>query len=239
MAANDVVLGTKNVTKKWNGGFASAVRIQQSLTAPLERRILRWLAARTPAWISSDHLTALGLFGQCAAGAGYALARGNKYWLSLAIVAIAVNWLGDSLDGTLARFRNQQRPRYGFYVDHVCDVFGAMFLMLGLALSGFCDWRIAIGMLLAFLLMCAETYLASYTLATFRMSYGLFGPTEIRLLLIAGTIRLMHSPMTHIAGREFRLFDVGGAIAIAGMLGMALFATLQHTRQLYREETVR
>jgi archaetidylinositol phosphate synthase len=226
----------------WRNTFTNATRIQQSFTANLERRALLWLAARTPAWINSDHLTVLALVAQLAAGAGFAVARyarWSKWALALAIAAIVANWLGDSLDGTLARFRDQQRPRYGFYVDHICDVFGAAFLMLGLALSGFCDWRIAMGMLVAFLILSAEVYLSSYTLASFRMSYGKFGPTELRILLIAGIVRLMFDPYVHFGGHSLRLFDVGGAIAIAGMLIMAVVAAALHTRQLYREETRR
>ena len=221
----------------WRTTFTNATRIQQSFTADAERCALLWLAARTPQFINSDHLTALALIAQLAAGCGFALARWTKWGLALAIVAIVANWLGDSLDGTLARFRDQQRPRYGFYVDHVCDVFGATFLMLGLALSGFCDWRIALGMLIAFLILSAEVYLASYTLASFKMSYAKFGPTEIRVLLIAAIVRLTFTPYVHIAGHTLRLFDVGGIVAIAGMLTMAVFSAVVHTRRLYREET--
>ena len=183
---------TNAISTNWRTTFTNATRIQQSFTANAERRALLWLAARTPACINSDHLTAFALAAQLAAGAGFAVAhyaRWSRWGLALAIVAIVANWLGDSLDGTLARFRHQQRPRYGFYVDHICDVFGAAFLMLGLALSGFCDWRIALGMLVAFLVLSAEVYLSSYTLASFRMSYGKFGPTELRILLIAGIVR--------------------------------------------------
>jgi archaetidylinositol phosphate synthase len=232
-------MATTIIQNSWGKGFTHATRIQQSFTAGAERRALLWLAARTPASIHSDHLTALALVAQLAAGAGFALARLSRWGLVLAIVAIVANWLGDSLDGTLARFRNQQRPRYGFYVDHICDIFGAAFLMLGLALSGFCDWRVALGMLLAFLILSAEVYLASYTLASFRMSYGKFGPTEIRILLIAGIVRLMFGPYVHIAGHAVRLFDLGGVIAMAGMTLMAVISTINHTRQLYRQETRR
>lgn len=220
-------------------GFINAVRIQESFTASLEGRVLRWLAERMPAWVNSDHLTALGFAAQFGTGAAFALARWNKLGLVLAIVCIAVNWFGDSLDGTLARVRNQPRPRYGFYVDHIVDSFGALFMMLGLAISGYTDWRIALAMLIAFLMMSIEAYLATYTLGSFRLSYGKFGPTEIRLLLIAGCVRLMISPVVHIGGHTWRLFDLGGAIAAAGMHGMCVVSAVIHTRTLYRQETVR
>jgi phosphatidylglycerophosphate synthase len=150
-----------------------------------------------------------------------------------------VNWFGDSLDGTLARFRNQQRPRYGFYVDHIIDSFGALALMLGLAVSGFCDWRIAIAMLIAFLMLSLEAYLATYALGSFRLSYSKFGPTEIRLLLIAGCVRLMINPNVRLLGHSYRLFDIGGVIAAAGMMLMCVVSAIIHTRALYRQETVR
>jgi len=216
--------------------FRHATRVQEAITAPIERRLLLWLAANVPESVSVDHLTALGFGAQTLASVSYALSRWNKYYLLLATLFIAVNWLGDSLDGTLARHRNRLRPRYGFYVDHMADTFGAVFLMSGLALSGFLHWQVAIGMLVAFLVLSTESYLTTYTLGTFRMSYALFGPTEIRILLMIGNIALIFRPHAHLMGRELLLFDVGGAIAIAGMVGMAVASTVSHTARLYREE---
>jgi phosphatidylglycerophosphate synthase len=212
--------------------------MQESFTAPLERRALRWLAERTPAWVNSDHLTALGFASMFLAGASYAVARWNRLGLLLAVAFLALNWFGDSLDGTLARFRNRQRPRYGFYVDHVTDTLGSAFLMSGLAVSGYLDWRIAIGMLVAFLVLSIEVYLATYTLATFKLSHGRFGPTEIRVLLAIGSVRLFFTPDVHLLGHTLRLFDIGGIIAIAGMALMFVVSAIRHTAQLYREETL-
>jgi phosphatidylglycerophosphate synthase len=219
--------------------FINAVRIQESFTAPLERRVLRWLAERMPARINSDHLTVLGFAAQLGAGASFAMARWNKAGLTLAIICIALNWFGDSLDGTLARVRNQQRPRYGFYVDHMIDSFGALFMMLGLLASRYIDARIAIAMLIAFLMLSIEVYLATYTLGSFRLSYSKFGPTEIRLLLIAGCIRLMINPNVQLAGHIYRLFDVGGVTAAIGMTIMCVASAIIHTRTLYQQETLR
>lgn len=222
-----------------SAGFAPARRINASLTAAREKRALLWIARRTPAWITSDQLTALGLAAQFGAGACYALARFDRRALLLVIFFIALNWLGDSLDGTLARVRGQERPRYGFYVDHVVDIFGSAALMIGLACSRFLHWQIALAMLIAFLLLSAESYLAAYTLSRFEMSQGLFGPTEIRLLLIAGNVRLLSSPYSTIFGHRFLLFDVGGAIATVGMLAMVTAVALRHTAQLYRQEPLK
>ena len=217
-------------------GFSIALRINRSLTASLEKRALVWMARRAPGWITSDRLTLLGLAAEAGAGIFYACARFDRRALLAVIVCIALNWLGDSLDGTLARVRGQERPRYGFYVDHVVDIFGSVAMMLGMACSGFLHWQIALAMLIAFLLLSAESYLATYTLSRFEMSQGLFGPTEIRVLLIAGNVALLRSPYSMLFGHRFLLFDVGGVVAAAGMLGMAVFVAIRHTALLYRQE---
>jgi archaetidylinositol phosphate synthase len=218
--------------------FIPAARLQHSFVAAAEKRTLTWLARRTPRWINSDHLTILGFAAQCLGGVCYALARWNRYILLLGIVFLALNWFGDSLDGTLARVRNCQRPRYGFYVDHVADTFAAFFLMGGLALSGYIHPRIAFGMLIAFLMLSIEAYLATYTLGKFQLSYWKFGPTEIRLLLAAGNLALLRWPTAKILGTQFRVFDVGGVIGIAGMALMLIVSAIQHTATLYREEKI-
>jgi archaetidylinositol phosphate synthase len=216
--------------------FHSARRINRSLTASVEKRALERMASRAPRWLTSDQLTTLGLIAQCAAGLCYALARYQRLALLMCIICIALNWLGDSLDGTLARVRRQQRPRYGFYVDHMVDIFGAVVLMIGLACSGFLHPQIAIAMLIAFLVLSSESYLATYTLSSFEMSKGIFGPTELRLLLIAGNLALLRSPFAILFGHKLLLFDVGGVIAAAGMFAMAAAVTVRHTAALYRQE---
>lgn len=227
------------VPDKHNPSFKNAVRLQESITAAPERKVLLWLAARMPAKINSDHLTLLGFLSMCLAGASYAFARWHPFGLLLAAIFLALNWFGDSLDGTLARVRNCQRPRYGFYVDHMIDSVGAIFLMGGFAASGFIDWRIAVGMLVAFLLLSIETYLASYTLGVFRLSFAKLGPTEIRILLALGNLALWLRPNAKLPGLSLRVFDFGGLIAIFGMLIMFVIAAVFHTRSLYRQERQR
>lgn len=220
-------------------GFKDANRIHGSLTAASEKRVLIWMAHRTPAWVNSDHLTALGFIAQLGAGASYALARWNRWALLGVIFCLALNWLGDSLDGTVARVRNQQRPRYGFYVDHMIDSFGSLFLMGGLALSGYMHPAIAIGLLIAFLLLSIQSYLATYTMGEFHLSFWRFGPTELRILLAIGNIALLHNPMAHLLGSgPYRLFDIGGAIGLIGMSVMLIWVTAANTLRLYREEPV-
>jgi phosphatidylglycerophosphate synthase len=191
---------------------------------------------RAPAWLTSDQLTLLGLCAQIGAGVFYAVARYNRYALLLVILCLTLNWFGDSMDGTLARVRCQQRPRYGFYVDHMVDIFGSVALMCGLGCSGFLHWQTAIAMLIAFLLLSSESYLATYTLSCFQLSQGIFGPTEIRILLIIGNLALLHSPYSTLFGHTMLLFDLGGAIAAICMSAMAIAVTVRHTAQLYREE---
>jgi len=224
------------VTTKSNTGFVSASRVNRSLTASAEKRALEWMARRAPKWLSSDQLTLMGVTAQIGAGVCYALAGYNRYALLGVILCIALNWLGDSLDGTLARVRRQQRPRYGFYVDHMADVFGAVALMCGLGCSGFLHWQTAVAMLVAFLVLSSESYLATYTLSRFQLSQGFFGPTEIRILLIIGNLALLRNPYATLLGHKILLFDLGGAIAAIGMFAMAILITLRHTAELYRQE---
>jgi phosphatidylglycerophosphate synthase len=216
--------------------FREAGRAQVSFLAPLEKRCLIWLAKRTPGWISSDHLTALGLVALLGAGLSYWYARYNRAGLLIAVVCLALNWLGDSLDGTLARVRNRQRPRYGFYVDHVVDAFGTLFLLGGIGLSGYMAHGVAIGLLLAYFMLSIETYLATYTIGTFHLSFWKFSPTELRILLMIGNIALLYRPMARLFGHTWRLFDVGGVIGIAGMALMLGWSVVRHTLFLYRAE---
>jgi phosphatidylglycerophosphate synthase len=227
------------VSIKEGESFRSALRVNRSVTAAVEKRALEWMARRAPRWVTSDQLTILGLSAQVAAGVFYALSRYDRYALLAVNVCLVLNWLGDSLDGTLARVRRQQRPRYGFYVDHMVDMFGAVALMCGLGYSGFLHWPTAIAMLIAFLLLAGESYLATYTLSCFKLSQGMFGPTELRILLMIGNFALLRNPYSMVFGHRMLLFDLGGAIAAAGMLVMAVAVTARHTAELYRQEPLR
>ncbi|MDP2998150.1 MAG: CDP-alcohol phosphatidyltransferase family protein [Bryobacterales bacterium] len=216
--------------------FQNAKRVQQSLLSGVEKKALIWMAERMPSFINSDHLTLVGLFAMVGAGAGYWLSGGNTAWLWMVNAMILLNWAGDSLDGTLARVRNRQRPRYGFYVDHVIDAVSAVLLLGGLALSGYMSAAVAIGLLVAFLLLAVESYLATYTLGTFRLSHGLFSPTELRLLLMIGNFALFTRTEATIFGGRYLLFDVGGVIGVAGMLLLFAWASIRNTTALYRQE---
>jgi archaetidylinositol phosphate synthase len=222
--------------RRLGGAFSNARRIQASFLANLEKKTLVWLAERTPAGVNSDHLTLLGFAGQLMAGGFYALSRWNKYFLLAVIACLAVNWLGDSLDGTLARVRQQQRPRYGFYVDHMVDTVGAIAMMTGLAVSGYMHPWIAVGLLTAFLALSIQSYLATYTIGEFRLSFWSFGPTELRLLLAVGNVALLRWPI--VLQGHYRLFDIGGAIGLVGMTFMLIAFTAKNGYRLYCEERI-
>jgi archaetidylinositol phosphate synthase len=219
-----------------NSSFKDAKREQTSILAPLERAALRGLARRMPAWVNSDHLSLLGLVSMLLAGVGYALSRQNPLMLHLVNLFIFLNWFGDSLDGTLARYRDRQRPRYGFYVDHIIDTFGTMFLILGLALSGYMTERIAAAMLIVFLMLAINSYLAAYSLGIFKISQWKMGPTEMRLLMMIGNVYLIYRPYARIFGHRYLLYDIAGVIAIAGMALILVVSSIQNTHALYELE---
>ena len=219
-----------------NSSFQDARREQTSVLAPLERAALQGLARRMPEWVNSDHLSLLGLVAMFLAGVFYAASGRNPLLLHLVNLCIFLNWFGDSLDGTLARYRDRQRPRYGFYVDHIIDTFGTMFLIFGLALSGFMTERVAAATLIVFLMLAINSYLAAYALGIFKISHGKLGPTEMRLVLVVGNLALLHSAHTRIFGHRFLLFDVGGVVAIVAMALILVVSSIQNTHALYQLE---
>ena len=214
--------------------YKEAARVQSSLLAPLEKRCLIWMAERMPSAINSDHLTALAGLSMLAAGLCYW--QGSPAALLAAVGLLAVNWFGDSLDGTLARVRHHERPRYGFYVDHVLDVLCILFIFAGLVLGGHMSLPIGGGFLLAYYLLMIEIALATHAVGVFRISFWKFGPTELRILLAIGSLRLMHSGVVTIAGADFLLFDVGGVVAIAGLVLTFVVSAIANTRALYAAE---
>jgi archaetidylinositol phosphate synthase len=202
------------------------VREHRSLLAAAEKRLLIRLAGRLPSWLSSDHLTGLALAAMALAGAGYALARWDVRALWIPVAALVLNWFGDSLDGTLARVRQVERPRYGFYVDHVLDIVGITMLVAGLAVSGFMTPVVALSFLVAYLLVSGEVFLATAVRGVFRMSFAGVGPTELRILLAAGTVALQGDPHVHVGALgRLPLFDVGALVATAG-LGVTLMVAV-------------
>lgn len=221
------------------GGLGDHIREHRSMLMAAEKRLLVWIAHRVPGRVNSDHLTLLGMFGMLLAGLSFWAARWDTRALLLVALALGVNWFGDSLDGTLARVRNHQRPRYGFYVDHVIDIVGVLFLMGGLAFSGYITPVLGLALLAGFLMVSAEAYLATHALGVFRLSFMKVGPTEIRLLLIAGTLKVWFSPVVELpGGSAFLLFDVGAVCGLAGMAITLAVSALRNTLALYRAEPI-
>src|SRR3989454_7448328 len=164
--------------------MADATRELTFFLAEPERRLLRAVAARLPSVVRSDHLTVLGVFGATGAGAAYALSSFSSVWLWAASAMLVANWLGDSLDGTLARVRRHERPRYGYYLDHLVDAYSTVAVGVGIGLSPYANLGIALVAVVLYLVLSINVYLESTVFGAFRLGYGRFGPTEARLILI-------------------------------------------------------
>jgi archaetidylinositol phosphate synthase len=212
-------------------------RINGGLLAAAEKRLLLRIAGRLPAWVHSDQLTLLAIAAMALAGTGFALARWDNRALWLVIVGLGLNWFGDSLDGTLARVRRVERPRYGYYVDHALDLAGTTLLMTGLALSGYMTPVVATAVLVGYLLAAGEVFLATSVRGQFRMSVAGVGPTELRIILAIGTVALFRDPhMSFGALGQVQVFDLGGAIAAAGMAMAFCVAVWRNASALRHEE---
>ena len=211
---------------------APIVRIQQNLLARSERRLLNWLCARMPGWVSPDLLTTIGMLGAAAIFAGYAASSLHPAWLWLAIGGYFVQWFGDSMDGSLARFRKIERPSFGYFIDHSCDGFATMLIMTGLGLSPFVRLDIALLALTGYLLLAIHAFLSARVLDELKLSYVAFGPTELRLVLIAMSLAMMAFGAGPAILGPLSGFDlvVGGA----GLVLIALFVvqTLATARRL-------
>ena len=218
--------------------FKTADRSQTSLLAPFERACLNWLAHHMPAWVLPDYLTLLGLGSMLAAGSLYTLARWWPQSLLIVNLLLAINWFGDSLDGTLARARNKQRPRYGFYVDHIVDAFGILFLINGLALSGYMTWAVALALLVAYFMLSIDVYLATYTIGTFKLSFYKLSPTELRVLLAIANVRAFAHPTAQVFGASYLFFDVCAVAAITLIAVTLVISVARNTITLYRAEKV-
>lgn len=219
--------------------FTDARRELTGVTARLERRALLWLAARMPSWVAPDHLTALGVGGLGVAGAAYA-ASARWPWLLLVVNAgLALNWLGDSLDGTLARYRKRTRPRYGHYVDHVVDGLGAVALLGGLAVSGWITPSVGLGLLVGYLLFLIHMGYAAHTTGRFTMSYEGIGGTELRIGLALVNTLVLVRPTVTVNGLPVLVLDIAGSIALVGMAAMLVRAVCVTAVELDRGDRAR
>ena len=213
------------------------VRVHGSVLAEAEKRLLIWLAHRLPRRLNADHLTAIGAFGTVAAGAAFAAAAWDRRALWLVPVMLAVNWFGDSLDGTVARVRGHQRPRYGYYLDHVVDLATTTALFAGMGVSGLMHPLWAASVLVGYVLLCAESFLATHAVGVFRLAFAGVGPTELRLLLGAGAVTAFTRTTASPLGLgPYLLFDIGAAIGVAGMTVAFVLSAARNARVLYLAE---
>jgi len=212
------------------------VREHRSVLAAAEKRLLIAIARRLPGWLSSDHLTLLGLLAMPAAGLAFAAIPITPWAAPLFALALVINWFGDSLDGTLARVRCQARPRYGYYVDHVIDLAGTAALIGGMAASGLMTPSIALALVAAYYLVSAETFLATHAVGVFRLSFAGFGPTELRILLAVGAFFVARNPYATIAGHRALLLDVGAIVATGSLAAVFVISAIRNASALYRQE---
>jgi len=163
-------------------------RVNDILFGPLERPALQWLAAHSPGWMTPDILTLIGIIGALVIFAGYVLSGSNPAFLWLASLGFVINWYGDSLDGTLARYRKIERPKYGFFVDHTVDAFGQLWILAGIGLSPYVSFSVAMLALVGYLMMSVLVYVTTFVTGEFKISYGKLGPTEIRVIAILANV---------------------------------------------------
>ena len=220
---------------------ADAPRDLQFLLAAPERRLLRWVAACLPRAVTPDHLTLLALLAAAGITAAYAASAAAPEWLWAAAGLLVVHWLGDSLDGTLARVRGIERPRYGYYLDHLADALATALIGLGLGLSSHMLLVVGAGVVVAYLVLSINTYLETQALGTFALGYGRVGPTEVRLLLIVVTalLALGVTPHVHLAGATLGLLDLVGGAVIAAMAVALGARAARNLRELARQEPAR
>lgn len=216
--------------------YVPAIRIHTSVLAAAEKRLLVRLAGRMPARVNSDHLTTLAALAMAGVAASFWLAAAQRLVLLLVLPLLALNWFGDSLDGTLARVRHEERPRYGYYVDHVIDAAGFLGLTLGMILGGWMSPVAGLAFLGAYYLLVIEIALATQARGTFRMSFWGLGPTELRIVLAAGALMLLHSPWVTLAGHRLLLFDAGAWTGAAGLVLTFAVSAIRNGIALYREE---
>ncbi len=216
-----------------------AFRVQNSILSGLEKKVLVWLSLRLPRWLTSDHLTGIGLLGAFIAGGGYVLSNWGREFLWLSSFGFVVNWFGDSLDGTLARVRNKQRPTYGFYLDHNIDAITALIITVGAGISPFVSFSVAMLILVGYYLLSIFTYINTYLKGTFKISYFNLGPTEFRIIIIMlnalFVILPMKNPPVVVLEITIKLFDLF-ALGVALVLLMVYFFYFFTEKKKYEKE---
>lgn len=207
-------------------------RIQKNILASSERRLLTWLCSHLPQWVKPDHLTALGVAGAFAIFAGYAASLASTQWLWLSLAGYFIQWFGDSLDGSLARYRRIERPSYGYFLDHSCDGIATLLILAGIGFSPFVRVDIALLALAGYLLMSIHAYLSARVLGELKLSYLAAGPTEIRFVLIAMTLTMMALGPNRMVFPQFSGFDLFVGAVAALLIGLFVGQTLVTAKRL-------
>ncbi|MDK4806585.1 CDP-alcohol phosphatidyltransferase family protein [Novosphingobium pituita] len=179
------------MTERLHPSAGKLQRIQRNVLADSERRLLIRMCARMPGWVTPDRLTAFGLFGAALVGVGYAASNWGTGWLLLTYLGYAMQWFGDSMDGSLARFRKIERPSYGYFIDHSCDALTILFILGGMGASPYVTMDVALFALVGYLMLSIHAYLSARVLGELKLSYLAAGPTELRFLLIGLTTMMM------------------------------------------------
>lgn len=217
--------------------FRPSIRIQESLLAAGERDLLRYLCQRMPNWVTPDGLTAVGVAGAVLTAIGYVAANFSPAFLFLASFGIIVNWFGDSLDGSLARFRRVERPRYGFFLDHSMDALSNLIISVGLGLSPYVEMGAALFTLVGYLLLGLSVFLYSHVSGNFRLSFLGFGPTELRIVMVVFNfvIFLMGPIEVHLLGRAHSLHSLSVTLLGCVLVGLFAMNVVQTRRDLARQ----
>jgi phosphatidylglycerophosphate synthase len=213
-------------------------RVLETFTGPVERPILHWLAARMPAWVTPDHLTAIGVLGGIVILCGYWLTGFDRNFLWLVNLGFVLNWFGDSLDGTLARYRHTERPVYGFYIDHAVDAFVELMIFLGLGLSPYVRFDLACLALIGYFLLSILVFLRTCVKGEFVLSYGRLGPTEVRLLAMAANtlVYFIGNPTATLFSLTLTIYDWLVAFIVLLLFAIAISTTLIQARLLAKME---
>ncbi|GAB4277057.1 MAG: hypothetical protein Kow0056_08150 [Coriobacteriia bacterium] len=218
------------------GGIEEHTRQHQPMTGPAERRILAWLAARMPERVGPDTLTTIGVIGSVVTFVGYVLTRVDAAYLWLASLGFVINWFGDSLDGTLARYRKKERPKYGFFVDHTVDAVSEALVFLGIGLSTYARLDAAALALIGYMMVSVYVYVRTAVDGVFKLSYGGFGPTELRILIVCVNtlVFFFGAPTFTVAGQTLSVLDAALLVVAAALFCVFAYSTLTHALRLAR-----
>ena len=208
------------------GHVADAVRVQTSILNAAEKKVLVWLAQRQPKWMTSDILTFIGTLGAVVIAAGYILSSGNINWLWLSSSGFVINWYGDSLDGTLARVRNHQRPVYGYYIDHTVDAVSEFLIVLGVGLSGLMHLSLALMVLVFYLMLTINVSINAHLKKEFKLTYAKLGPTEFRIIVIIANTLLLLIPGLAEFSHEIVIFGYDIVLRTMDYVGMVILVIL-------------